>query len=124
MSLVEHLTGCLEQSQCREKAALQRCSELEVSVSNEVSAASRRAYETSPPVFFTSAGSLDAADSPDAKERSETPPAVFVEVEELRKQIQEQLEESNKVQERLQRAGGGLRTISRSRPPLPKGFGK
>ena len=105
------------------------------------------------------------------------PPAVFLEVEELRKQIQEvscsqlfmpiisslfesacaghcllpcfmlmqyvqQLEESGKVQERLQKAGGGmlrcyvfviclqtdtsacLRLLPRSRPPLPKGAAK
>ncbi len=71
MSLVEHLTGCLEQSQSREKAALQRCSEL------ETSAASRRNSESFPPVFSTSAGSLDSADSLDAKEHGETSASIL-----------------------------------------------
>jgi hypothetical protein len=79
MSLVEHLTGCLEQSQSREKAALQRCSELETTVSNQASAASRRACEAFAPVFDPSASDMDALDSPDAKARSETlAPIVFV----------------------------------------------
>ena len=42
MNLVDHLTVCLEQCQNREKAALQRCSELEIAV-NQVSATSLRA---------------------------------------------------------------------------------
>ena len=77
MSLVEHLTGCLEQSQSREKAALQRCSELETTVSNQASAASRRACEVFAP--DPSASDMDALDSPDAKARSETSaPILFI----------------------------------------------
>jgi hypothetical protein len=69
MSLVEHLTESLEQSQSREKAALQRCKELELQ-STSSSAAERRASEA----FLTSslAAGADARHPPDEKELSET----------------------------------------------------
>jgi hypothetical protein len=72
MNLVEHLTGCLEQSQSREKAALQRCSELEIAVASQVSAASRRAIESSPPDLASCAASKDTPDSSVSAQGGET----------------------------------------------------
>ena len=108
MTLVDHLTVCLEQCQNREKAALQRCSELEIAV-NQVSATKLRADGSV--LGSTASVCKDALDSMiESSERCETlvllpcsllrcvlhsnilllrPPAVFLEVEELRKQIQE-----------------------------------
>ncbi len=110
MTLVDHLTVCLEQCQIREKAALQRCSELEIAV-NQVPATSLRADGFA--LGSTASVCKDALDSVvESSERCETlvlvpcslfrcdlysnsllfrPPAVFLEVEELRKQIQEVL---------------------------------
>ena len=65
MSLVEHLTESLEQSQSREKAALQRCKELEIHATSS-SAAARRASETL--LSASSAADMDAFDPPDEKE--------------------------------------------------------
>jgi hypothetical protein len=108
MSLVEHLTVCLEQSQIREKAATQRCSELEMVAANQVASSSRCASEIFSSASNSSAIVTGASDTLNA--RSETleftlsfasdivlftlictfrPPAVLIEVEELRKQIQE-----------------------------------
>ena len=87
MSLVEHLTACLEQSQAREKAALQRCSELEIAAATQVPAASWRAGHSmsmslslSPPAVSTTTTTTTAPaavvatseESPDARERSDT----------------------------------------------------
>ena len=93
MSLVEHLTACLEQSQAREKAALQRCSELEIAAATQVPAASWRAGHSmsmslslSPPAATTSTTTTTTTsttstaaavvatseESPDARERSDT----------------------------------------------------
>ncbi len=83
MSLVEHLTGCLEESQCREKEALQRCSELEMAVLNQASAASRRSGDTFPSVSCTSVDALDSAASQDEKERSETSAPVLLAIYQL-----------------------------------------
>jgi hypothetical protein len=88
MSLVDHLTACLEQSQAREKAALQRCSELEIAAAAQVPAASWRAGHSlsmslslSPPAATTTTSSTTTApaavvatseESPDARERCDT----------------------------------------------------
>ena len=90
MSLVDHLTACLEQSQAREKAALQRCSELEIAAAAQVPAASWRAGHSlslsqSPPAASTTTSStttststapaavvVTSEESPDARERSDT----------------------------------------------------
>jgi hypothetical protein len=77
MTLVEHLTGCLEQSQYREKAALQRCSELEIAATSQVTTASWRSSEDIPPASSSSAVSKLALDSPVATERGETLAPVF-----------------------------------------------
>ena len=69
MSLVEHLTESLEQSQFREKAALQRCKELEIHATSS-SAAARRASEAFLP--SSPAAGAGARHSPDEKELSET----------------------------------------------------
>jgi hypothetical protein len=69
MSLVEHLTESLEQSQSREKAALQRCKELEIHATSS-SAAARRASEAFLP--SSPAAGADARHPPDEKELSET----------------------------------------------------
>ena len=76
MSLVEHLTGCLEQSQSGQKAALQRCSELEIATASQVSVASWRTVESFPAASASSAAAVAALDTPDTKERSDT--LVFV----------------------------------------------
>ena len=76
MTLVQHLTACLEQSQYREKEALQRCNQLEIASSSQVSAASAHASEIFPPALSSSGAcraSLDnRLDSPAATERGET----------------------------------------------------
>jgi hypothetical protein len=77
MNLVEHLTGCLEQSQSREKAALQRCSELEIALASQVSAASSRTSESCPPALASCAASKDALDSSDTAQGGETLAPVF-----------------------------------------------
>ncbi len=74
MALVDHLTVCLEQCQNREKAALQRCSELEIAV-NQVPATSSRADGSM--LYSTASFCKDALDSAvESSERCET--LVFV----------------------------------------------
>ena len=87
MSLVEHLTACLEQSQAREKAALQRCSELEIAAATQVPASWRAGHSMSmslslsPPAATTSTTTTTTTttavvatseESPDAREHSDT----------------------------------------------------
>ena len=86
MSLVEHLTACLEQSQAREKAALQRCSELEIAAATQVPASWRAGHSMSmslslsPPAVSTTTTTTTTTaavvatseESPDARERSDT----------------------------------------------------